>query len=97
MTTIAGLLVAAGLWSYLAPYEVVVKFLVAGAAIFVMFGISARHYAFAVVFGVPAVLFNPVAPMFSFSPDWQRLLLATSTIPFIASLCWRNLRRPHHE
>ena len=65
--SIAALLVAAGLWSDLTPYEVVVRFIVAAGAMIVMFqAFHARHYAFAAVFGALALLYNPVAPAFSF-------------------------------
>jgi hypothetical protein len=51
---------------------------------------SARHYAGAVVFGALALLYNPVAPAFGFAGDWQRVAVAASAIPFIASLAWRG-------
>jgi len=38
------------------------------------------------------VLFNPIAPVFDFSGDWQRALLVASAAPFVASLAWRNLK-----
>src|SRR5688572_33103395 len=42
---IAGLLVAGGLWSDIVPYEVLVKFIVAAAALIVMFGaFNAKQY-----------------------------------------------------
>lgn len=89
----AALLVAAGLWSHLRPYEVVVRFIVAAGAIVVMFqAFHARHYAFAAVFGALALLYNPVAPVFSFSGDWQRVVVFASAVPFVASLVWRNVR-----
>ncbi len=95
---IVGLLASAGLWSYLAPYEVVVRFVVAAGAILTMFqAFRARHYTFAAVFGALAVFYNPVAPVFSYSGDWQRTLLVASALPFIASLAWRNPRLAHND
>lgn len=93
MIMIAGLLAAAALWPYLSPYEIAVRFIVTGAAIFVMLhAILARRYAFAAAFGALAVLYNPVVPLFHASDDLQRVLLAASAIPFIASLGWRKSR-----
>lgn len=89
----AALLVAAGLWSHLTPYEVVVRFIVAAGAIVVMFqAFHARHYAFAAVFGALVLLYNPVAPLISFSGDWQRVVVFACAVPFVASLVWRNVR-----
>lgn len=94
----AALLAAAGLWSQLTPYEVVVRFCVAAGAIVLMFqAFHARHYAFAAVFGALALLYNPVADVFSFSGDWQRAVLVASAIPFVASLAWRNVRLAHND
>lgn len=95
--SIAGLLAAAGLWSRVAPYEVVVRFIVAAGAIAVMLQtLHARQYAFAVVFGALALLYNPVAPVFGLSGDWPRALVVTSAVPFVASLAWRNGRPAHN-
>jgi hypothetical protein len=89
--SIAGLLAAAGLWSHLAPFDVVVRFIVTGGAMVVMLqAVHARHYPVAAVFGVLALLYNPVAPAFNFSGDWQRAVAVASAVPFIASLAWRN-------
>ena len=69
--SIVALLIAAGL--HLGQYEVIVRFVVAVGAIVMMFqAFHARHYAFAAVFGALVLLYNPVAPVFSFSGDWQR-------------------------
>ncbi len=96
--SIAALLVAAGLGFYLTPYDVVVRFIVAGGAIVVLFhAIHARHYAFAAVFGTLALLYNPVAPVFGFSGDWQRAAVAASAVPFFASLGWRDVRTAQNE
>jgi len=89
--SIAGLLVAAGVWSHLAPYEVVFRFIVAAGATVVMFqAFQARHYAVAAVFGALALLYNPVVPVFGFSGDWSRAMVVASAIPFVASLTGRK-------
>lgn len=99
--SIAGLLAAAGLWSHLAPFEVVVRFLVTAGALVVMFqALQVRHYAVAAVFGALAVFYNPVAPAFNFSGDWQRAVVVASAVPFVASLAWpngRNARTEHDD
>jgi hypothetical protein len=96
--TAAMLLAAVGLWSHLAPDDVLVRFIVAlGTTVVMVQAFHARHYTFAAVFGALALLYNPVAPAFSLSGDWQRLLVATSAIPFIASLVWRNARLAHND
>ena len=91
--SLAGLLAVAGLWSHLAPYDVVVRFVVAAGAIVVMLhAIHGGHYAFAALFAALALLYNPLAPVFSFSGDWQRALVVASAAPFVASLASRNVR-----
>ena len=90
--SLAGLLAVAGFWSHLAPYDVVVRFIVAAGAIVVMLhALRAGHYAFAAVFAALALLYNPLAPVFSFSGDWQRALVVASAAPFVASLASRNV------
>src|SRR5437879_2724081 len=91
--SLAGLAVAAaaGLWTDVTEYEVVLRFLVgAGALALMSQAFHARHYAFGIVFGALALLYNPVAPVFSFSGDWQRVLLVVTALPFVASLTSRN-------
>jgi uncharacterized protein DUF6804 len=95
LASIAGLLAGAGLWSYIEPYEIALRFGVAAAAIFVMFhALRSRRHIFAALFGALALLYNPVLPLFSASGDLQRLLLAIGATPFIASLGWRDVRIP---
>jgi hypothetical protein len=89
--SILALLAGAVLWSDITPYELVVRFIVAGGAIIVLLqAIRVRQYAFALVFGALVLLFNPVAPVFSFSGEWERAVLVASVLPFIASLAWRS-------
>ena len=96
--TIAGLLAAAALWSHLTPYDVVVRFAVAASAILIMFqALQSRRYAFGGVFAALALLYNPVAPVFSFSGNWQRTLVLASAIPFVVSLAWRNVKLAHND
>jgi hypothetical protein len=91
VASIAVLLAAAGLSSYLPPYAVVVRFMVVAAAIAVMLqAFHARRYALAGVFGTLALLYNPVVPVFGFSGDWRRALLLASAVPFVLSLAWRK-------
>ncbi len=95
--SLAGLVVVAGLWSLLGPYDVVTRFIVAAGAIVVMLhAIHAGHYALAAVFAAVAVLYNPVAPVFRFSGDWPRAVVLASAIPFVASLTARNVRMEHN-
>jgi hypothetical protein len=97
MVSITALLAAAALWSHLTPYAVVVRFIVAAGALAVMLdAFRARHYAFAAVCGALAILYKPLAPVFGFSGDWQRVVVAASAAPFLASLAWRNARTAHN-
>jgi hypothetical protein len=85
------LLAVAGLWSYAAPFEVAIRFIVAaGAAIVMAEAFQTRRYVFAVGFGALVLIYNPVAPVFSFAGDWQRGLVLASTIPFFVALTWRK-------
>jgi hypothetical protein len=94
--SIAGLLAAAGLSSYLPPYEVVIRFVVAAGAIVMMFqSFQSSRFAFVSVFGVLALLYNPVVPVFSFSGIWSQALVVASLVPFVASLAWPNVKPSH--
>ena len=96
--SIAGLLAASGLWSHVAPFEAVVRFVVTAGAMVLMFqAFHAKRYAVAAAFGVLALCYNPVAPAFSFSGDWQRAVVGASAVPFIASLVWPNGRNRRTE
>lgn len=89
----AALLAAAALWLHLGPYTVLVRSVVVLGAIIVMSRfLHVRHYAFAAVFGLLALLYNPVAPVIGFAGDWQRAFVAASAAPFIAALAWRRAR-----
>ena len=93
--SVVGLLVAAGVWSDLAPWEVVVRSIVTAGSFLVMLqSVRSGNYAVAGVFGVLALAYNPVAPMFRFSGDWQRAVVLASIIPFIASFYWQSKRMP---
>jgi hypothetical protein len=92
------LLAAAGLWPYLTSYDVLVRFVVALSAMAVMFeAFHTRRYAFAAVFGALILLYNRVAPVFTFSGGWQHLVLFASVIPFVASLAWSNVKLAHND
>jgi hypothetical protein len=91
--SLAALVAVAGLWSHLAPYDVVVRFIVTAGALVLMFqAFHAEHYAFAAAFAALALLYNPVAPVFGFTGDWQRAVVLASAAPFVASLASRNVR-----
>lgn len=92
LTTVAVLLLAAGLWFEIAePYTVAVRFLVTAGAIFAMFeALQARHYGFSAAFGALVVLYNPLVSVLGVSGEWQRAFLAASTFPFVLSLLGRK-------
>jgi len=86
------LLAAAGLGAFLVPYDVVIRFLVAGGALVVMLqAIHIRKYALAAVFLVLVLLYNPVTPLIRFSGNWQRAVVLASAIPFVMSLMWHKV------
>ena len=98
LVSIAGLLGAAGLWSHLTPYEVVVKFIVAAASLVVMFAaLNAKQYLIAAVSAMLVLLYNPLVHVFTFSGDWRRALVAASAVPFAVSLGWRTSRTEHND
>jgi hypothetical protein len=84
------------LWSQLAPYEIVIRCVLAAVAAGMMFeALNKRQYALAAVFAGLALLYNPVAPVFSFSGNWQRAFVVASAVPFVRSLAWRDLKVAH--
>jgi len=88
---IAALLATAGLSPHVIVYELVVRFVVAAAAVAVMLqAFHARHFVFLSLFGVLAVLYNPVIPIFRFSGDWQRIVVIVTALPFFLSLRWTD-------
>ena len=96
--SITALLVVAGLWPHLTTYDVVVRFIVATGAIFVMLNaFQVRHYVYAALFGALALAYNPVVPAFTFSGGWQRAVVVASAAPFAASLVWHTLRTEHND
>ena len=91
LVSIVVLLTTAAFWSCLAPFDIVVRFIVAVGAVVVMLQtLHAINYASAAVFGALALLYNPAVPVFSFAGDWQRFVMAASVIPFLISLAWRD-------
>lgn len=91
---IAALLAATGLWSYLPPYEVVVRFIVCIGALAGAFqSYSLRRYAMLGVFALLTILFNPVLPLFNFTGEWQRVVALLSVLPFGLSLAKLSTRR----
>jgi hypothetical protein len=91
--SIVALLAVGVLWSQVAPYELVIRCVVAAAAGGTMFEpFNTRQYALGAVFAGLALLYNPVAPVFDFSGNWQRALVLASAIPFVISLASRDLK-----
>lgn len=73
--------------------DVLVRFILTAGAMVAMFhAFQARKLAIAAVFGALAVLYNPVAPMFSFSGDWHRLVAVACAVPFAVAFAWPNKR-----
>jgi hypothetical protein len=99
--SIVGLLAAAVLWSDLAGLEIVIRLLVtAGAMVVMVRALQSRYYTVAAAFFGLALLYNPVAPMFTLSGDWQRAVVLATVAPFVASLAWpdwRNVRVAHND
>ncbi|HLG98624.1 MAG TPA: DUF6804 family protein [Bryobacteraceae bacterium] len=88
---IAGLLVAAGFWSHLGPFDLPIRFTVAAGAMVAMFhAFHTRRFIFAALFAAVVVFFNPVAPVLSFSGGWQRAVVVASALPFFGSLRLRQ-------
>ncbi len=93
--SIAGLLVLGGLWSRFTTFEVAARFVVAAGAIIVMAqSLLARRYAVVAVSGALILLYNPLAPLFDLSGDWQRAVFVAAAAPFLALLIWREVRTP---
>ena len=91
--SIVAFLILAALWSQLASYEIVIRCVLVALAFGMMFeGFNQRQYALGAVFAALAIVYNPVAPVFSFSGNWQRALVVASAIPFVTSLAWRDLK-----
>ncbi len=89
----AALLAAVGMSSFLAPYDIAVRFVVAAGAVAVTIdAFHSRRFAVAAGFAALALLYNPVAPMFGFSGGWQRAVMVASAAPFVASRVWDNVR-----
>ena len=87
------LILVSGFGSYIRPYDVAVRFLLAVGSVVLLFeAFHSRHYAFAIVFGALALLYNPVAPVFRFSGEWQSVFVMASAVPFIGSLAWREAK-----
>jgi hypothetical protein len=94
--SIVALFAVAGLWSQLAPYEIVTRCVLAAAAAGMMFeAFNKRQYPLGAVFAGLVLMYNPVAPVFSFLGNWQRALVVASAIPFVISLASRDLKVAH--
>lgn len=95
--SIAALAVGAGLGSRLMPYDVIVRFVVSAAAVLLTLRfLGTRSYATAALFGLLALLFNPVAAVFNCSGGWQRGLMVASAVPLAVSFAFRNRKGVLH-
>ena len=93
--SVIGLLVLGGLWSRVTPLGVEARFLVVAGAIVVMArSLLARRYAAMAVSGALVLLYNPLAPVFELSGDWQRAAFVAAATPFLAAVIRRDLRTP---
>ena len=90
------LLAAAGVGSNSASQDVIVRFIVAAGALFIaLHAFRSAAYAVAIVFGLIALLYNPIAPMFELTGDWQRVTVLGTAVLFMISFYWR-FRLAHH-
>jgi hypothetical protein len=91
--SIIGLLALGGLWSRVTPFEVEARFIVAAGAIIIMArSLLAERYAVVAVAGAFVLLYNPLAPLFDLSGDWQRAAFVTAAAPLLALLIWRDMK-----
>jgi 4-hydroxybenzoate polyprenyltransferase len=91
--SIVALLAVAGLCSQLASYEMMIRCVLAAAAVGTIFeSFNKRQYALGAVFAGLVLLYNPVAPVFRFSGNWQRALVVAGAMPFVTSLAWGDLK-----
>lgn len=89
---VATLLGVAALGVYLSAYEVVPRFIVTAGSLLVMIQtLRCRRKVAMGVFVAMALLYNPILPVFSFSGEWQRSLVALSALPFVIALGWRSV------
>ena len=94
--SIVALLALATFWSRLTAYDILIRCGLTAAAVGMMFEtFNKRQYELGTVFAGLAFIYNPIAPVFSFSGDWQRAVIIASTIPFITSLVRRDLKEAH--
>jgi hypothetical protein len=94
----ATLFATASVGSHLTPYGILVRFVLAFAAILVSFyALRLRRYAFAAVFGALALLYSPVMPIVGLSGDWRLALMVTSAVLFAASITWPPVRLAHNR
>ena len=94
--SIVGLLAAVAFRADPNPYDGLLRFIVCGGAIVLIFpAIRAGRYALAAAFGAVALLYNPVATIFGLSGAWQRAVVVASFAPFVVSLAMRDVKRRH--
>jgi len=89
----AVLLAAAGVWAQPAPYEIAFRLTVTvGAFVLMIQAFRARTHIFTALFGATAWLYNPLAPVFGLTDDWQRAVVLATTLPLFLSLRWGDTR-----
>jgi hypothetical protein len=64
----------------------------AGAIIIMARSLLARRLTVVAVAGALVLLYNPLAPLFDLSGDWQRAVFVVAAAPFLAVLIWRDVR-----
>jgi lysylphosphatidylglycerol synthetase-like protein (DUF2156 family) len=96
--SIVTLLAAAGFWSQLESFMVVVKCVVSvGAFAAMLQAFQMRQAVFALLFAALTLIYFPITPALSLSGDSQRVLLLLSTVPFAASLAWGSRTLAHNH
>lgn len=89
----AVLLAAAGVWAQPAPYEIAFRLVITvGAFTLMIQALHARSHTFAALFGVTMWLYNPIAPVFSLTGDWQRALVLATAFLLLLSLRLGDIR-----
>jgi hypothetical protein len=85
--SIAALLLTAVLWNFATPYQVALSVVVSMSSIVVVVqAVQAQKYSWAVGLVAIALLFNPVAPVFSLPGELSRLLVLLCVVLFAISL-----------
>jgi hypothetical protein len=93
---IVALLSTAALWAYAPLFDLVLRTIVAmGAVVVLVQAANSRAYAFAALFAVIVLLYNPVVRVFDFSGGSHLTIVLGTAIPFAASLIWLRVSTPN--